>query len=73
MLERHLALAEQHVAQGEEHIARQREIIAKLESGAHATDKARTLLDQFLDVQALHVAHRDRLQEELAQARLQER
>ena len=66
MLENHLALAERHVAQGAEHIARQKEVIAKLESGGHATEEARALLDQFLNLQAFHITHRDRLRAELA-------
>ena len=69
MLERQLALAEQHISQSEQHIARQKEILAKLESGHHviAADKARALLDQFLDLQALYIGLRDRLRAELAE------
>jgi len=61
----HLAQAERHVAQGERHIARQREIIAELERDGHDTAQARATLAQFEEIQAMHVAERDRLRHEL--------
>jgi ATP-dependent protease HslVU (ClpYQ) peptidase subunit len=64
LLKKHLAQAESHVAQGERQIARQKQIIATLEGDvAHA----RELLAKFEEVQALHVADRDRLEKELAE------
>jgi hypothetical protein len=66
----HQQKAEEHVAQGERHIARQREIIAELEHDGHdvAAAAARDLLRQFEELQGLHIAHRDRLKDELAGA-----
>ncbi len=60
-----LALAERHVGQGFGIIARQRELIAALKRGGHATEDALNLLADFEDIQALHVADRDRLRKEL--------
>lgn len=60
-----LALAERHIGQGFGIIARQRELIAALERGGHATEDAINLLADFEDIQALHVADRDRLRKEL--------
>ena len=65
MLEEHLTMAERHVAQGERHVARQREIVAKLERHGHDTRSAKELLVQFQELQALHIADRDRLRHEL--------
>jgi hypothetical protein len=63
----HLAQAERHVALGEQHIARQREIVSELEDGSHDAVQARRLLAQFEELQALHIADRDRLRRELAE------
>jgi hypothetical protein len=68
MLEEHLAQCERHVALGERHLSRQREIIAELDRGGHDSTKARELLVIFGETQAMHVAHRDRLRDELANA-----
>jgi hypothetical protein len=65
LLEQHLAIAQRHVVQGESIIARQRQILVDLERGGHDTAEARRLLAQFLELQALHVADRDRLRGEL--------
>lgn len=58
--------AERAVAEGQRHITRQKEIIAELERDGHDVKSACNLLAQFEWVQALHIAHRDRLQRELA-------
>lgn len=63
----HLAQAERHVRQGAEHIRRQREIIAELEGHGHDSTAAKKLLTQFEEMQALHIADRDRLKSELAE------
>jgi hypothetical protein len=55
-------------AEGERHIARVREIIAGFERDGNDASKARSLLETFISLQAEHVAHRDRLIEELEDA-----
>ena len=66
IIQDHLAQTERHVSQGKEHISRQREIIADLERGGHDSKAARALLVQFEEMQALHIADRDRLLRELS-------
>lgn len=66
----HLAQARRHVVQGERHIARQREIVAELERKGQDALAARDLLDSFEALQVLHIADRDRLEEELAKPAL---
>jgi hypothetical protein len=61
-----LALALRHVAVGERHIAQQHEIIASLERKGLDTSEAKAVLLQFKELQAMHVADRDRLKKELA-------
>ncbi len=63
----HLALAERHVAEGENTVAHQQRIVAELERDGHtaAAEKARELLAKFEEALALHVAHRERLLNEL--------
>jgi hypothetical protein len=61
----HLALAEEHVRVGAKNVARQREMIAELERDGHDTTQARSLLAHFEQVQAMHVADRERLLREL--------
>jgi hypothetical protein len=61
----HLALAEEQVALAAKHVACQREIIAELERDGHNTTKACALLAEFEELQAMHVAERDRLLREL--------
>ena len=62
-----LAQAEGHVAQGEIHLIQQREIIIKLDAHGCDSKPARELLMRFIELQALHVADRDRLRAELEQ------
>jgi hypothetical protein len=57
----HLAQAEEHIAQGDRHIARQRDLIAQFELRGHDTTMACTLLVQFEELQAIHVATHARL------------
>ena len=61
----HLAIAEEHVAAGERNLARQRRIVAELERDGHNTAQALALLMYFEEVQAMHIAERDRLLREL--------
>ena len=65
-VERHLRQAVQHVAAGQRLVDGQRALLATLEEHGHSTNIARKLLVQFEAVQAMHVADRDRLVDELA-------
>ena len=65
ILEQHLAEAEAHVALGSHQFEQQRELIAELESGELDSAEARALLRLFEEIQVEHVAHRDRLRNEL--------
>jgi hypothetical protein len=65
MLQRHLQQAEAHVAMGAEHIWQQRERLSQLEREGHDTFRTRALLAQFEDLQDMHIAHRDRLLQQL--------
>ncbi len=70
-LERHLKAAERHIAVGEICIARQRAVIALLECHDGHEDllrEATRLLAQFLKIQTMHLADRDRLICELTRA-----
>ena len=61
MLKRHLTQAEEHIATGQKNIARQWELIAKLERNGHDSAQARAILDQFEELQAMHLADRERI------------
>jgi hypothetical protein len=61
----HLALARRHVAEAERHVAHQREIVAQTERDGHDTATSKQLLDQFEELYRMHVADRDRLEQEL--------
>ena len=67
LLEDHLAQAERHVLQGENLIRRQRHVAQQLEWGGHTEPaaEAEKLLQEFEELQQLHVAGRDRLRAEL--------
>jgi hypothetical protein len=62
-----LQQAEDRVRQGEDHIRHQQRIITELERDAHDSSMARQLLATFEDIQALHIAGRDRLIRTLAE------
>jgi hypothetical protein len=66
MIEGHLALAERHIMEGEQRVARQQKLVDRLEHDGHDVGDARALLAQFLELQALFIADRDRLRAELA-------
>ncbi len=64
IIERYLKAAERHIAVGEICIARQRAVIARLECNQRHEEllrEATRLLAQFLKIQTLHLADRDRL------------
>ena len=65
MVERHLAQAEAHIETGYKNIARQREVIAHMEREGQDTASARHTLTQFEELQALHIADRERILREL--------
>jgi hypothetical protein len=65
MIEQHLMEIEQLIAHGEQLIAQQREMIGKLQHDGHDTTKARELLTAMEETQRLHVASRERFQQEL--------
>jgi hypothetical protein len=67
IVEEHLAQARRHIALGQKHIKRQTELIGELERDGHDAAESKRLLDLFKDVQAMHVAYRDRLLEEIGQ------
>lgn len=56
-------------AQGEEHIRKQHRIIAELEDHGHDARTARDLLKSLEDVQTMHVADKERLEEEMKRYR----
>ena len=63
LLADHLEQAEHHVEQADEHIARQTDLIAWLETRGHDATEAKRLLVLFQEIQATHIADRDRLRE----------
>jgi hypothetical protein len=67
MLKRHLAEAEEHIATDDKNIARQREVIAQLERDGRDTVSARSFLQEFEQLQARHIAERERLLRELSE------
>jgi hypothetical protein len=56
-----------HIATGDKNIARQRELIAQLERDSHDTASATTFLHEFEQLQAQHIAERERLLRELGE------
>jgi hypothetical protein len=65
----HLAQAESHVQLGLSHIAEQHELIVRMDLDGLDTTMAREVLSTFEDIQRSHVADRDRLVRELAEAK----
>jgi hypothetical protein len=61
----HLAEAQRHVAEGAARIGRQRQLIIELGRDGHSSDAAEDLLRSFERIQKSHLAHRDRIREEL--------
>ena len=65
MLCDHLAEAERHVVLGKGLVAKQLALIAELERQGRSTTDATGLLKLFEEVQAIHVADRNRLKKEI--------
>jgi len=65
-IERNLRMALEHVAAGQRLVDRQRTLLTTLAAHGHSTRMAKQLLLQFESAQAMHVADRDRLIDELA-------
>jgi hypothetical protein len=63
-----LMQAERHIRIGMNLLQRQRELIDRMEQGKHDTTEAKALLARFEEVQALHIADRDRLSKELSES-----
>jgi hypothetical protein len=68
VLLQHLEQAQRHIADGQRHIARQREIVSEVERSGLDSKDARRSLVLFEEMQALHVANRNRLVETLQNA-----
>jgi hypothetical protein len=64
----HLAKAEQHVVDGERHVRNQRQIVVQREQRGGDPAEPKRLLALFEEVQAMHVAHRDRLADEVSRS-----
>lgn len=60
-LQRDLAKAEARLREGEQHILHQREVVQDLEAHRRDPALAQRLLDTFLELQATHLADRDRI------------
>jgi hypothetical protein len=67
-VERALAQAERHVARGEVIIARQRAMITTWEQSGRNAALCKEFLSVFEDSQRWHIADRDRLRKDLANA-----
>jgi hypothetical protein len=65
ILEDHLAAAERHLAEAECEVAYQREHVVQLERDGLDTAEPTRLLRQLEELQALHVADRERVLKEL--------
>jgi hypothetical protein len=61
LLEKVLAEAEHRVAMAERHLAYQLEFVARLERDGRDPSQAMHLLQEFEELQALHMTDRDRL------------
>ena len=68
LLRRHLAQAERQVAEGEGRLAQHRALIRKLKRDGNGTRAARLFFRSLEEIQALHVADRDRIRVELERA-----
>ena len=66
-LKQHLTEVEEQVAITAQNVARQRELAAELDRDGHDASRAKKMLEQFLEQQALHIADRDRLIKELSE------
>jgi hypothetical protein len=60
-----LTETERHIAQGERLIERQRRVVAEFQSNGGDAREATRVLNQLMELQAVHIADRDRLRKEL--------
>jgi hypothetical protein len=67
--QQHLAQAEQRVALGERHIADQGRLIDEIDQNGRVAAEAKRTLAIFEKLQAVHIAHCDRLLRELETSR----
>jgi hypothetical protein len=67
-IERDLEAAERHVLKGAEQVLRQRRVVEHLAVDGHDTLLARQMLQTFEELQGAHIAGRDLVLKELAQA-----
>ena len=68
LLQRHLMQVRRHIVMGYEHMHRQRAIVREWKSKGWDTALAVQILSSFEELQAMHIADRDRLVKELAEA-----
>jgi hypothetical protein len=66
LLQEQLHQAEERICSGEHYIATQVAIVSRLERDGHDATKARRVLAILAELQAMHVADRNRLSKELA-------
>ena len=62
---RHLELANRHVAEGQKRVDAQITLVVKLDRDGHDTRQAKKLLEQFEQILALQIEHRNRIVQEL--------
>jgi hypothetical protein len=63
--QRHLANVERHIAAGRASVLRQQEIIGRLENAGSRRSETASIARAFLHRLELHIADRDRLQDQL--------
>src|ERR1700720_3425651 len=66
MILRHLTRARERVAQGERHLKLQQQIVDVLQRDGRNAPHARKLLQKYQELQARHIADRDRLERDLS-------
>lgn len=66
MILEHLEMTHRHVADRVEQLERQRGVISNLEEKGLDSSGAIVLLQSFEEIQREHIAHRDRLEAQLA-------
>ncbi len=69
IIEQRLAIAERHVAEGQRHVLEQCERVARMERAGRNCSESRRLLAQFEELQSMPIADRERIRNELEEAR----
>jgi hypothetical protein len=64
----HLSRAERYVGRDQRFLTRQRRIVANLERGGQDSIRSKYLLRLFEQMLAIHLAHRDRVRDQLRPA-----